>query len=104
MKNQAIEKIKNQAGEDPVLQMMAQQISSYITTKTRAELVLADDKSLAGCKKAFDSHARKNKKDGMSIIGPKEAEDLIFEYFGFGSEDAEQGSENTIDLGRLLGF
>lgn len=101
---QAISKIKEQAGEDQTLQMMAQQIEDHITSVARAQKVLDETKNLAECKKQFDQFASTHKKGYQSIVGPKDAQEIIYKYFGFDEYAGKADRSNVIDLGSFLDF
>lgn len=92
MIERAITKMRSEIEEakDPMTKMLGQQIIDNITTDTRARAILQDGKTLLGCKKDFDNYASSQKQGNQSIIGPKQAEELIFKYYGFDNEAADK--------------
>lgn len=105
MIDKAIYKIESAAAscDDPMTKMLGQQIIDNITSDKVGSKILAENKSLAGCKKAFDEYASKNKKGNQSVIGPQKAEELIFEYFEIKKDDFNSkvfGVINILDFVR----
>ena len=103
MINDAIEKIEFEAANsgDAMMKMLCQQIIENVKSEQIAEKILAKDKTLAGCKKAFDNYASKNRKGSQSIIDPQKAEELIYEYFAI---DKETDKKNRIGIVNILDF
>lgn len=106
--NQAKEKIQVEAEtlNTPFTDMMARQISEMITSSAHAEAILQDDKTLKGCKAAFDKFASNHKTGNQSVITPEDAEKLICDYFGFPSSGIEnikkEAKSEMIDVTDLL--
>jgi len=100
MINMAIGKIQAEIdnSKNQMEKMLGQQIIDNITSNDRAGRILAEDKTLAGCKKAFDDFASKHKQGNQSVIGPEQAEELIFKYFGFGDERNEKNFEGIVNI------
>lgn len=76
-------KMRQEADEmkSQMAKMLCQQIIDNITNQEIAEKILAENKSLKGCKKEFDAFASKNKSGNESVITPEASEELIFKYF-----------------------
>lgn len=106
MINKAIEKMQNEAEKigTPIVKMMAQQVTDHITTEARAEAVLQDEKTLDGLKKSFDKFAQSVKKGNQSVIGPEDAEKLIFEYFDFKNEESPKLQKEKTEIIDILDF
>lgn len=104
MIDRAIEKIQAAIDEskDPMQQVLGQQIIDNITTNARARMILEEGKTLPGCKKEMDKFAAANKKGNQSVVSPKQAEEVIFKYFGFDnaatSEKKPAGIVNILDF------
>ena len=81
----AIQKIRKEAEEigSPIAKRLGIQVIENIKSATDAERVLAEDKSLADCKKSLDAFAAKNRQGNESVVTHDDAQRLIFEYFGF---------------------
>ncbi|MDD4496116.1 MAG: hypothetical protein PHV32_17540 [Eubacteriales bacterium] len=100
MINKAKEKIEAAASgsDNLMMKMLSRQIIENITTDEIAERILAENKNLEGCKKAFDEYASKNRKVNQSVITPEKAEELIYEYFGIKKEMANTKTSSIINI------
>ena len=100
MIDNAKEKIEAAAAgsDNPMLKMLSKQIIENITTDEVAEKILAENKTLEGCKKTFDDYASKNRKGNQSVIDPQKAEELIFEYFDIKKEDITAKTFGVINI------
>lgn len=88
--DEAYRKIEQEAEKlnNPVTNMMANQIKDLIKTDENAECVLRQDKNLKKLKDEFDIFARNHKEGNESVIGPEDSERLIRKYYGMQKETA----------------
>lgn len=106
MIQEAINKLRSEIDQttNPMEKMLGQQIIDNITSTEKAQKILLDGKTLSGCKKTFDDYASKHKDENRSVIGPKDAEDLIFKYYGF-EENAETiPAKKELEVINILDF
>lgn len=104
MIDKAIAKIQAAINEskDIIEPVFGQQIIDNITTEARALMVLEDGKTLSGCKKEMDDFAAAHKRGAHSVVSPKQAEEIIFKYFGF--DDAAPSEKKPAGIVNILDF
>lgn len=83
MIDKAIEKIRREIEEETeeATKMLGQQTIDIIEAAGDYGQVLQESKNLKECQKAMDDYASKHRGKGRTVIGPKQAEEIIKNYY-----------------------
>lgn len=74
-------KLKEEAGGDRFLRMMANQTIELMEERNNAGCIMEEDRTLNKLKEIFDKFAKEHKQGSQSVIMPDEAAEMICDYF-----------------------